>query len=98
MGYTEGIVYNSGNLADLALDQNDWDRGEKLAREALPLAEELGCQELIGANCLCLARALARQGKAVEGLPYAKRAVHIYTRLGSPGLTHALETLRECGG
>jgi hypothetical protein len=62
------------------------------------LSAAVGRQELIAANCERLAEALAGQGKAAEGLPYAQRAVDIYTRLDSPDLTHAIKTLRECGG
>jgi hypothetical protein len=58
----------------------------------------VGRQELIGRDCRRLAKSLARQGKATEGLSHAQRAVEIYTRLGSPDLLDALETLRECGG
>jgi tetratricopeptide (TPR) repeat protein len=85
-----------GNLAALALDRKDWPGAETLAREALPLSENVGRQGLIAANCQRLAQALARQGKKAEGLPYARRAVEIYTKLGAPDLERARETLREC--
>lgn len=52
--------------------------------------------ELIAANCYRLAKALVRQGNSAEALPYAKRSVQIYERLGSPNLEAAREILREC--
>lgn len=93
----EGIASITGNLAALAVDRKDWLAVERLAREALALAENLGRQELIGANSYRLARALARQGKRDEGLPYALRAVEIFSRLRMPERFQAAEAaLREC--
>ncbi|HXQ22227.1 MAG TPA: tetratricopeptide repeat protein, partial [Candidatus Acidoferrales bacterium] len=98
VGYAEGAATFTGNMATLALDREDWLGAETLAREALCLDERVGRQELIAADCQRIARALARQGKKAEGLPYARRAVDIYTRLGSPDLEVARTTLRECEG
>ena len=47
VGNQEGIAVRAGNLAWLALSRKDWPGAEALAREALPLAEEVGRHELI---------------------------------------------------
>ena len=94
--YAEGMAYITGNLATLALDREDWPGAETLAREALPLSEKVGRQELIALDCLRLGKALVCQGKATEALPLASRAVEILTNLGSPDLANAQAILAEC--
>jgi tetratricopeptide (TPR) repeat protein len=98
VGYAEGVAYITGNLAELALDREDWPAAETLAREALPLSEAVHRQELIASNNYRIAKALARQSKAAEALPHARRAVEIFTHLGSPRLAEARATLRRCEG
>jgi len=97
-GYSEGVATYTGNLADLALDREDWPAAEAVAREALSLSEAVHRQQLIASNNRRIAHALLRQGKAAEAMPYSRRAVEIYTRLGSPNLAAAQTILAECGG
>lgn len=92
----DGVASITSNLALLALDRKDWPGAETLAREALALSEKVGRQELIAVSCQRISQALARQGKKEEGLPYARRAVDIFTQLGSPDLEITRATLREC--
>ena len=92
----EGVANSLSKLAALAVIENDWTKAEDLARKALPLAEEVRRQALIGHASHILAKALAGQGKKSEGLSCARRAVEIFTKLGSPDLEAALATLREC--
>lgn len=96
VGNDEMMAGIPGNLAALALERKDWPRAETLAREALPLAEKLGRQEFIAGGCYFLAQSLVRQGKTAEALPHARRAVEIYTRLGSPTLAGAQALLDKC--
>ncbi len=96
VGYSSGLATSTGNLAALALSRNDWPAAEILAHEALPLSEAIHRQELIAADNHRLAQALVRQGKTTEALPHARRALDIYTRLGSPHLAGAQAILAEC--
>ena len=59
----------------------------------LLLSEAVHRRELIASDNRRLAQALVRQGKAAEALSHVRRAVEIYTRLGSH---HVAAPLREC--
>src|SRR6185295_15516649 len=96
IGDHHGIAIRTSNLAQLALDREDWNSAEVLAREALTLSENLGRQELVAYNFHRVAEALLRQGKKAEARLYAQRAVIIFTRLSSPILSTADRILTEC--
>jgi tetratricopeptide (TPR) repeat protein len=98
----EGIAQYTGNLAELALDREQWAEAESLAREALALDEKVGRQELIANDCRNLAIALFKkssksdwQSDLQEALSMSRRAVEIYTRLRHPSLQSAQETLAK---
>jgi tetratricopeptide (TPR) repeat protein len=94
--YHEGIAELTGNLAELALDREQWVEAESLAREALALSEKVGRKELVASNCGLIAQSLLKQNhKLEEALSFSRRAIEIYTRLKSPGLQWAQETLAE---
>jgi tetratricopeptide (TPR) repeat protein len=92
----QGVALLTGNLAGLAIMRGDWDRAEELARQALQSAEKVGRLDSIAINSHRLAEALARQGNTTSALPYARRAVDIFTRLASPGLAPARRLLARC--
>ncbi len=99
VNYREGIVKITSTLADLALDSKELEKAALLAYTALELSEKIGWQMLIGCNCQIIAQALARQGKPAEGLPYARRAIEIFSKLPQTGgLEDVQATLLECGG
>ncbi|MBI5054345.1 MAG: glycosyltransferase [Chloroflexi bacterium] len=91
----EGIAIYTHNMAELALDRQDWSRAESLGREALPLAEKLNRKEMIAASCLALSRALAKQDRKQDGLPFAQRALEIYERLKSKDVEKARDALQD---
>ena len=99
----ERTAIYTGNLAELALDREQWVEAESLAREALALDEKVGRQELIAADCYRIAKALLKQsGKSdwqsdlPEALALSRRAVEIYTRLRQQDyLQNAQKTLAE---
>ncbi|MDG4606779.1 MAG: tetratricopeptide repeat protein, partial [Candidatus Contendobacter sp.] len=92
----DGVACFTGYLAELALAREQWPEGERLAREALKLAEELGGKVFIASSCRFLAKALARQGRGAEGCCHAERAVAIFAALRSKELAKAQAVLAEC--
>ncbi len=96
INHEEGIATGTGGLAIFALDTKDWPKAEKLSSEALSMAEKLNRKEIIAQNCSVLAKALVRQDRKTEALPYALRGVNIFTQLQHSNLAWAQEILKEC--
>ncbi|MCX7099232.1 MAG: tetratricopeptide repeat protein [Methylococcales bacterium] len=94
---SSGVATYTSNLAGLMLAREDWQQAESLARDALALSEAVGRLELIAWDCRILAQALAQQNRQDEGLPYAERAVYIFSKLGqAEKLAEAQQTLLAC--
>ncbi len=96
VGYAEGIAFITGNLAGLALDREQWKEAEDLARQSLALGEKVQRKEVAALDRARLAKALARQGRKHEALPYIRDAVEILARLRHRELHMAQEILKEC--
>jgi tetratricopeptide (TPR) repeat protein len=90
------VAIIKGNLAAIAIDRQDWQAVETLAREALALSVKIGRQDLIASNNQRIATARLRSGKPEEALPFIQQAVTLWTRLRSPELARAHALLTEC--
>jgi hypothetical protein len=93
----KNLAHIACNLARLAVRRQQWAEAEARAQEAFALESFLS-QNLSARNNLTMAQALARQGQPAGGLPYASRAVELYTRMRSSDLEEARAVLKECGG
>lgn len=91
----EGTATRTGNLAELALDREQWTKAKNLAYKSLEMAEKIGRQELIAKNSRRIALALYHLGAPIEALPLAKRAFDIFTTLRYKDLPKAKETLSK---
>jgi tetratricopeptide (TPR) repeat protein len=95
-GDNEGVALIKSGLAGLALKRGDRLTAFTLASEALQLSSKVERQDLTASACNVMADILLSSGDPVKALSHALKAVEIYTRLGSPDLKDALDTLHEC--
>lgn len=96
LDFREGVADITGNLAALAFEHDDLREAEFLCRDALTFSEEVGRLDLIGQNSGRLAAYLLEQGKKAEALPYAQRAIEVFSQLDSPYLEDARKILKQC--
>jgi nucleoside phosphorylase/tetratricopeptide (TPR) repeat protein len=97
IGDAEAILICTTHLSELALHENKLSEAEELARDALQLAEKMGRREWVGSNCDWLAKALVAQRCYKDALPYAHRAVELFTKTSLLGrLESAKTTMTEC--
>lgn len=96
INYRVGIATYTGNLAELALDREDWPAAEQKATEALGLAEELGRKEVIAGNHHTLALTLLRQDRPFDALEHAQQAVALFSFLRYRDLAEAQACLADC--
>jgi nucleoside phosphorylase/tetratricopeptide (TPR) repeat protein len=94
----EQVASCTGSLASLEVSKGDWIAAERLARKALILSEGLGRLDLLAFDNALLARILSRQQRRAEAVPFAQRAIELYTKLGSHNVQYAKTILRECEG
>lgn len=80
----EAVAVFHCNLVALANRRKDWSGAEALARELIPLVEQLGRMGTTGDVHWWMAQALAEQGKQADAIPHAATALEIYERLGWP--------------
>ena len=96
INYKEGTAIFTGNLAELALRQNELSKAEDLAMDALKKAREIEQQDEIAKANYRLARALLLQGRSKQALPYAQRAIEVFVRLRHKDLPKAQELFLQC--
>ncbi len=82
INYKEGMSKYKGNLAYLALTNNDWSKAIILAQEALEQAKEIGYQVEIARENFILASAYFELGHVGDkGKVAIRKSVETYTRL-----------------
>ena len=96
VGDREGTAASVSNLAVLAASRKDWPVVEQLNETRLGNGGERSTAGNYRRQLQISCFALARQNRKAEGMPYAQRAVAIYTQLRSKGLAAAQATLKEC--
>lgn len=85
----EGQAIHAGNLTRLALDRKDFVQARVWLAQAMPLAQLIGRQDLIGNNKYHLAQVCEAEGKRKEALNLAQEAVAILGRLRHQNLAAA---------
>lgn len=92
---TEIQAYISGNLGLLALNRKRWTEARKWYEKELPLAQEVGRQDLIASAKRGVARVHEEEGHPDLALPLAQEALVIYERLRHGKLEDTLQLVKR---
>ncbi|MCA9938509.1 MAG: tetratricopeptide repeat protein, partial [Anaerolineales bacterium] len=93
-----GIATTLGQLAVLEKNEGNEAEAERLYREVMQIAAEIGDVATISIAMFNLALLLEKQARLAEALPLLQQSLAIFERLGSPYANHVrpvLERVRQ---
>jgi tetratricopeptide (TPR) repeat protein len=83
-------------LTQALIAQSDFKNAETFAHQAFALLPKVGRQEFVADCALNFAKVLVGHERGSSGANYARQAVEIYDRIGSPKHREAVATLNAC--